>query len=304
MGALAAGGLMVRARPADHGTRLAARPHTAHGLAPATEAAKASKPARQGRPVNGTDSGTGGMWSAVSAATGGLAAYRGYNTPGEGIPSSWPGPSAGPLPPGAALPVISIKPNIRDLLGGVLDKKLAAFAAQVPAGTMVTCWHEAERANEGNTTAQILGLHARCHKIFKAQSPHCLYGQMVTCYTATRASGHYPLGQWMAPGMDFYGLDGYQITKSDTVDSIFGAAARQITGALGNVPLAVIECNSALPNNRPGWFNDTWAWAQEHGCLTYLTYWDPAGSGTPYAWQSSATATISKLAAINSASKG
>jgi hypothetical protein len=264
----------------------------------------AARRSQAARPVNGTDSGTGGMWSAVSAATGGLAAYRGYNTPGEGVPSSWPGPSAGPIPPGASLPVISIKPNIADVLGGALDKQLAAFAEQVPAGAWVTCWHEGERANEGNTAADITGLHQHCHKIFKAQSPHCLYGQIVTCYTATPASGHYPLGQWMAPGLDFYGLDGYQAAKTDTADSVFGAAARQITGALGKVPLAVIEVNSSLPNSRPAWFSDTWEWAQANNCLSYLTYWDPAGSGTPYAWLGSATATVSKLSAINAASKG
>jgi hypothetical protein len=291
---------VVRTRPAQHLMRAATRPHP--GAAPA--GAPAVQRTRVARPVNGTDSGTGGMWSAVSAATGGLAAYRGYNTPGEGVPGSWPGPSAGPLPPGASLPIISIKPDIKDVLSGALDKQLAAFAAQVPAGAWVTCWHEGERANEGHTTSDILGLHARCHKIFKAQSPHCLYGQIVTCYTATRASGHYPLGQWMAPGLDFYGLDGYQAAKTDTADSVFGAAARQITGALGAAPLAIIEVNSSLPNSRPAWFSDTWAWAEANNCLTYLTYWDAAGSGTPYAWQASATATIGKLSAINSASKG
>jgi hypothetical protein len=303
MGVLAAGGLVVRARPAQHPARAATRPHAAATPAGAPGAAPAAR-SQVTRPVNGTDSGTGGMWSAVSAATGGLAAYRGYNTPGEGVPSSWPGPSAGPIPPGASLPIISIKPNIADTLGGALDKQLAAFAEQVPAGAWVTCWHEGERANEGNTAADIKALHQHCHKIFKAQSPHCRYGQIVTCYTATRASGHYPLGQWMAPGLDFYGLDGYQAAKTDTADSVFGAAARQITGALGQVPLAVIEVNSSLPNSRPAWFSDTWAWAEANTCLAYLTYWDPAGSGTPYAWLGSATATISRLSAINSASKG
>jgi hypothetical protein len=300
MGVLAAGGLVVRARPAQHPARAATRPHAAASPA----AAPAVSRSRAARPVNGTDSGTGGMWSAVSAATGGLAAYRGYNTPGEGVPGSWPGPSAGPIPPGASLPIISIKPNIMDVLGGALDKQLAAFAEHVPAGAWVTCWHEGERANEGNTAASIKGLHEHCHKIFKAQSPHCLYGQIVTCYTATPASGHYPLGQWMAPGLDFYGLDGYQAARTDTADSVFGVAARQITGALGNVPLAVIEVNSSLPNSRPAWFSDTWAWAEANDCLSYLTYWDPAGSGTPYAWLGSATATVSKLSAINAASKG
>ena len=51
---------------------------------------------------------------------------------------------------------------------------------------MVTCWHEGEAAGNGYTTAQILRLHARCYPIFKAASPGCRYGQIVTCYTADR----------------------------------------------------------------------------------------------------------------------
>jgi hypothetical protein len=52
------------------------------------------------------------MWQAVSVATGGLAGYRGYDSPAQGTPASWPGPGAGPAPANASLQVISIKPNI------------------------------------------------------------------------------------------------------------------------------------------------------------------------------------------------
>ena len=205
---------------------------------------------------------------------GGLAGFRGYDTPAQGVPASWPGTGAGPVPSGVTLPVISIKPDISAVLAGSLDAQLAAFAAQVPAGAMVTCWHEGETAADGFTTAQILGLHAHCYPIFKAGSPGCLYGQIVSCYTANPASAHYPLGQWMAAGLDFYGLDGYQTTSSDNAASIFGNAASQISGAIGTVPLAIIECNSPVAANRPGWFNDTWSWAQSNNCLAYFSYWE------------------------------
>ena len=92
------------------------------------------------------------------------------------------------------MPVISIKPDIGELLSGALDEPLRAFAALVPAGAMVTCWHEGETAGNGLSAGQVLALHDRSRRIFKAASPHCRYGQIVSCYTATRASGHYPLG--------------------------------------------------------------------------------------------------------------
>jgi hypothetical protein len=258
--------------------------------------------AATGLPVCGADKGPGTMWSTISAALGGLAGYRAYNTPAQGIPVTWPGPGASPVPAGVTLPVISIKPDIPTVLSGSLDAALAAFAALVPTGAMVTCWHEGETTSDGFTTTQILALHAHCYPIFKAVSPGCLYGQIVASYTATPASGHYPLGQWMAPGLDFYGLDGYQSATSDTATSIFGTAASQIEGALGSVPLAIMECNSSIQASRPAWFSNTWSWAQANNCLAYFQYWDAAGSGTSHAWVPGDSATIAALSAINAAS--
>ena len=175
MGVLAIGGLAVNKplmQPLYPHSRAAARP---------------IRRATAGRPGCGVNKGSGGTWQAVSAATGGLIGYRGYDTPAQGTPASWPGPGASPLPEAASLQVISIKPNINEVLSGALDDQLRAFARSVPAGAMVTCWHEGEAAGNGYTTAQILSLHARCYPIFKAASPGCRYGQIVTCYTASPA---------------------------------------------------------------------------------------------------------------------
>jgi len=259
--------------------------------------------AAAGRPGCGVNKGARATWQAVSAATGGLVGYRGYDTPPQGTPAWWPGPGASPIPAAASLQVISIKPDIGEVLSGALDDKLRAFAGRVPAGAMVTCWHEGETAGNNFTTAQILGLHAHCYPIFKAASPDCRYGQIVTCYTASRASGHYPLGQWIAPGLDFYGLDGYQPAQSHTVASVFGVAADQIRAEVGKVRLAVTECNSAVQSGRPEWFHDTWSWARANNCLTYFTFWEPAGAGSPNAWLPDDAAAIAALTAINAASR-
>ena len=290
MGMLAAGGLVVNV------------PLMADSDLLTGKSAHFTRRAAATRPACGADR-AGGLWPAISTATGGLAGYRGYDSPAQGVPSSWPGPGAGPVPEAASLPVISIRPDIDQVLSGSLDQALKAFASLVPAGAMVTCWHEGEAARNNFTTGQVLGLHARCYPIFKAAAPSCRYGQIIGSYTATRASGHYPLGRWMAPGLDFYGLDGYQATRSHTAASVFGAAAEQIRGALGTVQLTVTECNSAIQSSRPSWFNETWSWAQANNCLTYFTYWDAVGSGTAYEWLPGDSATISALAAINAASK-
>ena len=59
------------------------------------------------------------------------------------------------------------------MLSGSLDAKLWAFAALVPAGAMVTCWHEGEAAAHGLTASPVLGLHARC------RPPEMVYGHLV-----------------------------------------------------------------------------------------------------------------------------
>ena len=107
----------------------------------------------------------------------------------------------------------------------------------------------------------------------------------------------------MAPGLDFYGLDGYQPASSHTVASVFGVAADQIRARLGNVPLAVTECNSAVQPGRAEWFHDSWAWALANKCLTYFTFWEPAGSGSAYEWLPDDAAAIAALSAINATSR-
>src|ERR1700684_3455956 len=91
VGGLAANGPLIREL----------RPHTRKIMPSARQTAA-------GQPSCGVNKGTAGMWQAVSAATGGLAGFRGYDTPAEGSPASWPGPGASPVPASASLQVISI----------------------------------------------------------------------------------------------------------------------------------------------------------------------------------------------------
>lgn len=259
----------------------------------ASAAAPRIRHPRATTPVCGTN--REAPWATVSSATGGLAGYRGYNTAATGIPTSWPGPGSAPIPAGATLSAISIKPDIDAVLSGSLDDALTAFARLVPAGAMITCWAEGERANEEHTASQIVGLHEHVYPIFKAASPNCLYGQTVTTYSATNGR----LTSFVVPGLDYYGLDCYPVSDTDTPAANLGAAVSQIEAAGASGPWAIMELNSQ-PGNRADWFNSAWAWAKSVNALTFLTYW----GADPYAWDPSDTETIDALTAINTESKG
>jgi hypothetical protein len=106
-------------------------------------------------------------------------------------------------------------------------------------------------------------------------------------------------GSWQAISAATGGLIGYRGYNTPGQ----GTPADQIRTKLGNVPLAVTECNSAVQPGRPEWFRDTWAWAQANKCLTYFTFWEAAGSGSAYEWLPGDAATISALSAINATSR-
>lgn len=252
------------------------------------------------KPIFGTNKEA--TWSVVSTAVGGIRAYRGYDTPTVGIPTTWPGSSAGPIPSGS-LPMISIRPDIPSVISGSLDSQLAAFAKLVPAGAWVTCWSEGEAASKGYTAAQITGLHNRAYPIFKANSPNCLYGQMFTTYSATNGR----ITPYTAKGLDYYGLDVYPWTTTDTPAANMGATITQIQAAGVTGPFAVTETNNTAGSGaatasmaRADWFTQGYAYAKSMNMLAFVTYWNPTLSGLVWPPDS---ATITALSVINADSK-
>jgi hypothetical protein len=252
------------------------------------------------KPVFGTNKEA--TWSVVSTALGGIRAYRAYDTPSVGIPPTWPGSSAAPIPSGS-LPMISIRPDIPSVISGSLDSQLVAFAKLVPAGAWVTCWSEGEAANKGYTAAQITGLHNRVYPIFKANSPNCLYGQMFTTYSATNGR----ITPFTATGLDYYGLDVYPWTTTDTPAANISMTITQIKAAGATGPFAVTEINVTAGNGAPvasmgsaNWFTQGYAYAKSINMLAYVPYWLPSLVGCNWPPDS---ATITALSVINADSK-
>lgn len=239
--------------------------------------------------------------SDVQAACGIQRSWRGYNTPditSTGIPTAWPGGQAGTWPSTVIMPVVSIKPSLTAYSNGSLDAALLAFAKTIPAGVMISCWHEGERANENNSAATITGLHEWAYPIIKQGSPNCLYGQIYTTYS-TRSSR---VTNWTCPGLDFYGLDGYSVGSTDTADVNLGTCATQILAAEPNARFAVTETNSDIQSQRPSWFTTAWSWAQQNECIVFQSFWNAVAPDTTLNWIPSDTATINVLKSITSQS--
>jgi hypothetical protein len=256
-----------------------------------------------------------GSYATVDAAVGTLPAYRGYGYPADGIPASWPGSDAAPVPAGVTMPVISFYPpqidsgafyDITGMAGGTYDAELIAYFSLVPANALVACFHEGESNTYGagkpapvrnGTEATYVAMHEHLYALFHMHAAAgARYGQIFSSYSSNPASSSYPLSNWVAPGMDFYGIDGYQGGGSDTIANTFGTSLTQIEVVQSSPVIAIPETNSYLEADRPAWFADVAAWAPDALCL--CTFW---ASGT-YAWVPDDIATISELEAINTAS--
>lgn len=265
-----------------------------------------SAPSSSG-PLLGSNSGNWATQDAAIIAAGGtqMLAYRGYDTPGNGVPPAWPGGGAAPIPAGVTLPVISFWPpgssqataDVAGMIAGTYDAQLAAFFAAIPAGAnaRVTVAAEGEAGRFPWSVTQIQQLHAHVQPIFAANAPpDSQYWQCVTYFTEDPTSGHYPLGQWISPVVQGVGIDFYNAGASM---SGLTAAAAAIQAAVPGMPMAIWECNSQTEADRPSFFSGVEAWAKANGAEVICTFF----SSSPYVWDGSDTATISALESINEA---
>ena len=233
-------------------------------------------------------------YGVIQAALGhAILGWRAYSPPTTGVPATWPGTPGQPEPMTATLPVVSIRPDIPSVIAGLLDAKLAAWFAEVPAGAWVTCWHEGERPNLGNTPAEIVALHAHVLPIFQAHAPLASYGQIFATYADAHDPG-FSLAAYAAPGMAFYGLDAYQEQAGDTTGTVLGKPAESILAKYPAAVLAVTETNSRLPD-QAGWFTSAHALAESMDMAAFFPFFDDA---TVYPWTGS-QAVIDALKAIS-----
>jgi len=191
-----------------------------------------------------------------------------------------------PVMPDGQVAHWSIRPDHDQLLAGQLDAGLISLLEEAPPGSLLTGWHEAEHAKLPGTVAQqqahIHQVHTHLHALVQQVRPgEVLYGP-VTLQGSRRG--------WVIPGMDFYGVDVYDLHGNTHPK----AALDAWSASMPDGPRVVAETNSQVPANRPQWFKAVYEWlAANHG-IALETFWNPTGplSG---AWVDSDTVTISAL---------
>ena len=217
-------------------------------------------------------------WKALSDATGGIAGRRTYITPssfGNGIPTDWANTNAGQNDAkiGATSSQISLKPSVAQTLNGALDSALTNFALTVPRGVMVNLFAEFEKASNSYTPAQLIGAFNHAYTVLKAANPDILVGQCFTQYSATPASSHSPLAQWVSDLPDFIGIDVYQNTEFETAAGKLAMAETQIRVVNADVPLVVAECGSKLPGaQRARFLTDAYGYCKVNGWPVFTTW--------------------------------
>jgi hypothetical protein len=201
-------------------------------------------------------------YSALQAATGGITAERWYYKPG--LPNGYRNQ------PGVT-EVISIKPDLSRIGQAGYDAALVKWMRGLPSLTWLTVWHEANCPGNGVNPAVYKRATATMYKLVKSNRIPIRYGQIFGACSNAR--------DWVVPGMDFYGLDGYQRRSADTAGSVFGpnlSAIRAIDG--GNAPVAMTETNTLF--NRYSWALATFRYWRDQGGMAWLWFASSFNGGT------------------------
>lgn len=199
-------------------------------------------------------------------------AFRSYNPPKVGMPTTWPGPDGGPIPATTRYPVVSIRPDITQVNSGSLDGAIKAFAKTIPEGAVIAPWHEGDAARFKFIPGDFLQMHHRLRTLIKSVQPRCVYMQIVEGYTAR----HGMLAPFISPDVDMYGIDGYPELTSDTPGDVFGPAVKLLRGSKD---ICITETNATgafgkLPDNKH-WYYASWRYARHIGSPLYMVYTNP-----------------------------
>ena len=193
------------------------------------------------------------------------------------VPAAFPTP---PTDPHAIVhQSVTIYPDPTKLLSGEYDTKLATFMAGAVAGDMLSCWQESAGMGykdlNGNliTPTQQNDMQLYLQSFAKAHHADLVVGAVETPdWTKNQP--------WMAPGLDFYGIDMYQRDEPDPTTTLSEWEGHVLTYGSPHATVAVCECNASRKGLRPCYFYETANWLanqKRKGPSCFLTYWNPTG---------------------------
>lgn len=249
-----------------------------------------------------------GMVAAGIPVTG-VRHYCPFNT----VPSAWPSPpgtvgggsNAECSWPGATVIIpnlddvsmcVTIYPVYADLIVGNYDAHLHSLMSTTQGREMLSCWHEASSGKSdanGPITAQMqtamqtyLYNFAKTGNGHTTPSPMQILSPLYKCAVGAVDIGDWAhASPWMAPGLDFYGMDLYHKNFSNpTVPleewraHVYGTPT--LAAHSPNATIAVCECNCDVDADRACYFYTTakWVWNQTNrGARSFLCFWNGDG---------------------------
>ncbi|HET9896480.1 MAG TPA: hypothetical protein VFQ44_16255 [Streptosporangiaceae bacterium] len=213
------------------------------------------------------------------------------------FPTPWPiyGPRTNML--------MSVYPDLRELLAGRLDNQIRDMIAGAPAGSMLTAWHEVLSLHYQPrylTPANVYLMHRRMNVLCRGSN--VTYGCLLGGGDLAR------LMRYVPPNLGFYGIDLYGNLGTRTHPRWHHPFDRWIQfrdlartkDKVHRYPRLVIgETNCPVRSLRPAWFKLITSWLHAYGThgKGVFTFWsDSAHLGGP--WIPGDEATINALRGI------
>jgi hypothetical protein len=243
-------------------------------------------------------------YPSIASEVGSSVKFRGirYYAGGGGLnvnifPTPWP-----IFGPGTRL-LMSVYPDLRDLLAGRLDEQIRDMVAGAPPGSMLTAWHEVlslPYTQKYLTPANVYLMHRKMSTLCKGSNVS--YGSLL-------GGGDLVfLMKYLPPNLGFYGIDIYgnlgfklkprwQHPFHRWVQ--FRNLARTKDKVHGYPQLVIGETNVPDQALRPDWFELVASWVHNYGPngAGVFTFWsDNATLGGP--WDPNDKATIKALKGI------
>ncbi len=243
----------------------------------------------------------------IASAVGGSSRFRGIRYyAGGGALGSNAGvnlfPTPWPMHGQGNRMLVSVYPDLNDLLAGRLDRRIRAMIAGAPPGSMLNAWHEVMSLPYRQhylTPYNVYQMHRRMHSLCR--------GSNVT-YGALLGGGDLTyLMRYVPQGLGYYGLDLYGnlgLRKHPRWGHPFQRWTQfrdlaRTKDRSGYPWLVIGETNCPDQALRPAWFKLIASWLHDYGAhaKAMLSFWGGTGGlGGP--WVPTDRATINALKGI------
>lgn len=226
-------------------------------------------------------------------AGGGLGAGARVNV----FPTPWPVHGA------RSRLLMSVYPDVPDLLAGRLDKRIRRMIAGAPPGSMLNAWHEVlslPYKQRYLTPSNVYQMHRKMNSL--CQGSHVTYGCLLGGGDLTY------LMRYVPPNLGYYGIDLYGNLGCRKRPrwmhpfhrwTQFRDLARTKDRANGYPWLVIGETNCPYQPVRSDWFKLIASWMHDYGghAMALFTFWSAHG-GLSGRWDPTDRATINALKEI------